>query len=299
MSDFRLKVFSSVAKNLSYTKAAQELFISQPAITRHIHELEGLYQVRLFERMGNKISLTDAGKLLLMHCDRIMDEYASLEYDMNMLHGEYTGELRLGASTTISQYVLPPLLARFSEQFPQISLSLLNGNSAEMEKDLQEHRIDLALVEGNVRQPIFKYTRFMRDELVAVVHVCERWASCDEITVEELKKVPLVLRENGSGTLDVFISALQQHDIRMNDLNICMQLGSSESIKMFLENSEAMSILSVRSVSRELYAGRLKVIDIKDLPMCRDFDFVQLQGEEKGNPSLFMQFAMRNSEGLG
>ena len=127
MSDFRLKVFQSVAKNLSFTKASQELFVSQPAITKHIQELESTYQARLFDRQGSKISLTEAGKLLLEHCGRILEDYKRLEYEMHLLHNEYTGELRLGASTTIAQYVLPPLLASFIKKFPQVNLSLMNG----------------------------------------------------------------------------------------------------------------------------------------------------------------------------
>ena len=148
MSDFRLKVFLSVAKNLSFTKASQELFVSQPAITKHIQELETCYQVRLFDRQGNKISLTEAGKLLQEHSERILEAYKRLEYEMHLLHNEYIGDLKLGASTTISQYVLPPLLANFIAKFPQVNLSLLNGNSREIEAALQEHRIDLGLVEG-------------------------------------------------------------------------------------------------------------------------------------------------------
>ena len=183
MSDFRLRVFSCVAKNLSFTKASQELFISQPAITKHIQELETMYQTRLFERMGNKISLTDAGRLLLEHCEKILEEYGRLEYEMNLLRNEHIGKLRLGASTTIAQYVLPPLLARFIEKFPQVSLSLFNGNSLEVEKALQEHRIDLALVEGNIRQPNLKYTSFLQDELVPVVHTHSKWTEYDEITL--------------------------------------------------------------------------------------------------------------------
>lgn len=106
MSDFRLKVFQSVAKNLSFTKASQELFVSQPAITKHIQELETYYQVRLFERQGSKISLTVAGELLLKHSEKILEDYKRLEYEMHLLHNEYIGELKLGASTTIAQYVL-------------------------------------------------------------------------------------------------------------------------------------------------------------------------------------------------
>lgn len=152
MSDFRLKVFRSVAKNLSFTKASQELFVSQPAITKHIQELEAAYQTRLFDRQGSRISLTESGNLLLEHCERILEDYKRLEYEMHLLHNEYTGGLKLGASTTIAQYVLPPLLASFIGKFPQVSLSLLNGNSREIEAALQEHRIDLGFVEG-----VFRY----------------------------------------------------------------------------------------------------------------------------------------------
>ena len=213
MSDFRLKVFRSVAKNLSFTKASQELFVSQPAITKHIQELEAAYQTRLFDRQGSRISLTESGNLLLEHCERILEDYKRLEYEMHLLHNEYTGGLKLGDSTTIAQYVLPPLLASFIGKFPQVSLSLLNGNSREIEAALQEHRIDLGFVEGVFRLPNIRYTTFLEDELVAVVRTGSKLAVGEEITPDELFHLPLVLRERGSGTLDVFERALQQHNI--------------------------------------------------------------------------------------
>lgn len=248
MSDFRLKVFQSVAKNLSFTKASQELFVSQPAITKHIQELEACYQARLFDRQGNKISLTEAGKLLLEHSERILDAYKRLEYEMHLLHGDYIGELKLGASTTIAQYVLPPLLGNFIRKFPQVNLSLLNGNSREIETTLQEHRIDLGLVEGIFRLPNLKYTTFLDDELVAIVHAQSKLSLPDEITPEDLQHIPLVLRERGSGTLDVFERALLQHSIKLSSLNVLMYLGSTESIKLFLENTDCMGIVSIRSI---------------------------------------------------
>ena len=186
MGDFRLKVFASVAKNLSFTKASQELFISQPSVTKHIQELEAAYQTRLFERKGNSIILTEAGRVFWEYSKRILEGYSRLEYEMSLLRNVHSGELRLGASTTIAQYVLPPLLAHFAERFPQITLNLLSGNSAQIEKALTEHRIDLGLVEGNARQQNLKYTAFMSDELVAVVNTHSRWSKCDEIEPSEL-----------------------------------------------------------------------------------------------------------------
>lgn len=298
MGDFRLKVFVSVAKNLSFTKASQELFISQPSVTKHIQELETLYQTRLFERMGNSISLTDAGRVFLEHSKRILDDYGRLAYEMSLLRNDHSGELRLGASTTIAQYVLPPLLAQFIDKFPQVSLSLFSGNSAQVEKALQEHRIDLGLVEGNVRQQTLKYTPFLRDELVAVVNTHSRWSERDELELDDLYHIPLVLRERGSGTLDVVVAALQAHHIKLTDLPVRMYLGSTESIKLFLENSDCLGILSVRSISRELFSGRFKVLDIKGLSMHREFDFIQLQGQDNGLPALFMDFASHYNQKL-
>ena len=288
MSDFRLKVFQSVAKNLSFTKASQELFVSQPAITKHIQELETYYQVRLFERQGSKISLTVAGELLLKHSEKILEDYKRLEYEMHLLHNEYIGELKLGASTTIAQYVLPPLLANFIAKFPKVSLSLLNGNSRGIEAALQEHRIDLGLVEGIFRLPSLKYLPFLQDELVAVVNTHSKFAVQDEITPEELPDIPLVLRERGSGTLDVFERALSQHNMKLSSLHVLMYLGTTESIKLFLEHTDCMGIVSIRSVHKELVAGNLRVVEIKGMPMQREFNFVQLQGAGGGIiPSLY------------
>ncbi|MDE5702112.1 LysR family transcriptional regulator [uncultured Bacteroides sp.] len=298
MSDFRLRVFRSVAKNLSFTKASQELFVSQPAITKHIQELESAYQTRLFDRQGNKISLTESGKLLLEHCDRILEDYKRLEYEMHLLNNEYTGELRLGASTTIAQYVLPPLLARFIKKFPQVNLSLMNGNSREVETALQEHRIDLGLVEGVHRSPNLKYTPFLEDELVAVVHAKSKLSVSDELAPEDLTDIPLVLRERGSGTLDVIERALSQHNIKLSALHVLMYLGSTESIKLFLESTDCMGIISIRSICKELAAGTFRVVELKDISMLRDFCFVRQQGQESGLVPAFMQFAIHHSRTL-
>ena len=139
--DFRLKVFHSVATNLSFTKASKELFISQPAISKHIHELEVQYKTPLFDRVGSHIGLTHAGELLLSHTKQLLAAYRQMDFEMNLLTDNFAGELRLGASTTISQYVLPPVLASFIKKFPEIKVSLLNGNSRDIEQALREGKI--------------------------------------------------------------------------------------------------------------------------------------------------------------
>lgn len=295
MSDFRLRVFRAVAKNLSFTKASQELFISQPAITKHVQELETAYRTCLFDRQGSKIRLTESGRLLLEHCERILEDYKRLEYEMHLLHNEYRGELKLGASTTIAQYVIPAMLGSFIGKFPQVRLSLMSGNTREIIAGLQEHHIDLGLVEGVFRLPNLKYTGFLEDELVAVVRTKSKLAVGEEITLEELLGLPLVLRERGSGTLDIFEKALQQQNIKLSSLKVLMYLGSTESIKHFLEHTDCLGIVSVRSISRELYSGQLRVVEIKGMPMLREFCFAQPQGQESGLAQIFMQFAMHHN----
>lgn len=194
--------------------------------------------------------------------------------------------------------MLPPLLGNFIRKFPQVNLSLLNGNSREIETALQEHRIDLGLVEGIFRLPNLKYTTFLDDELVAIVHAQSKLSLPDEITPEDLQHIPLVLRERGSGTLDVFERALLQHSIKLSSLNVLMYLGSTESIKLFLENTDCMGIVSIRSIYKELASGNFRVVEIKEMQMLREFCFVHQQGQEGGLPQVFMQFAMHYNQRL-
>lgn len=288
--DFRLKVFHSAACNLSFTKASHELFISQPAISKHIHELEVQYKTPLFERTGGRIKLTPAGELLLSHTNTLLSAYRQLDFEMNLLTNNFSGELQLGASTTIAQYVLPPILSSFIKKFPDIRVSLLNGNSQDIEQALREGKITLGMVEGNTRQSSLHYSSFMKDELVVVTHTGSTLARHDEMTLEQLCAHPLVLRENGSGTLEVLETALLEHQIKLSQLNVLIQLGSTESIKLFLENSDALGIISVRAVARELFSGRLKVIDIENFKAERVFSFVQPQGQNSGIEESFIRY---------
>jgi DNA-binding transcriptional LysR family regulator len=290
MIDIRLKVFRSVALNLSFTKAAQELFISQPAISKHIQELESEFHTRLFDRMGNKILLTHAGQLLLDDCEPILKGYQKLDFDMNAIRKKYNGELRIGASTTIAQYVLPEILADFINRYPNTSVSMLSGNSREIETALLSDRIDIGMVEGIISQPQLKYSTFMDDELVAIVISRNQLCQKEEISLSELRELPVVLRERGSGTLDVIENSLQKHGMSLSDMNIVMYLGSTESIKQFVGHSDSIGIISVRSVSKEILRGDYKIIELQDTKLERQFRFVEKRGESAGLQSLLKDF---------
>lgn len=294
MLDFRLNVFYTVAKRLSFTKAAAELYVTQPAVTKHIQELEHQFGMALFDRRGNQISLTSAGNLLLKHAETIMGTYRQLEFDMNALKGQPGGTLRLGASSTVAQYVIPPVLAGFHEQSADITISLLSGNTEQIEQQLLNKNIDLGLVEGRTHNSDIRYTPFVKDELVLVCRADHPLADRDEITLDELQSIPILLRERGSGSLEVIEHALRGVGLKLTDLTIEMQLGSTESIKSYLGSSRCMAFVSVFAVQDKLRAGILKVIDVQGLSIHREFYSIQLQGVSEGLPDTFMRFARQH-----
>lgn len=293
--DFRLNVFISVARNLNFTKAAKELHISQPAVSKHIQELEAIYGVQLFERHSNHIMLTNHGEVFLGYAKSITESYRILLLEMNLLRSNFSGILRIGASTTIAQYLLPSLIARFILRFPDVKFTMLSGNSDQIEQALIGHEIDLGLVEGSSRHPGIKYTHFANDELVMVTSSANKIA--DEITLEELKTLPLVLRESGSGTLEIIEKTFQKHDIKLSQMKVLLQLGSTESIKSFLINySSSYAIISISALFNELKNNILKVVDIADLEMKRDFSFVTMQGSQNELVDKFIQFLIYNQK---
>jgi DNA-binding transcriptional LysR family regulator len=290
MIDIRLKVFRSVAHNLSFTAAAKELFISQPAISKHVQELENEYHTQLFNRMGNSITLTPAGELLLRHSEKIAMDYAKMDFEMNALRQKFSGELRIGASTTIAQYVLPEILAAFIKRYPHIQVTTVSGNSRDVEAALLDGKIDIGMVEGLIRLPQIKYNAFMKDELVAIVDKDNPLAGRNEVSLDELRHIPLVLRERGSGTLDIIEDSFRRRKISLADLNVVMFLGTTEGIKRFVEKSGCMGIVSVRSVSKELLMGYYKLIDIADVSLERQFAFAERRGEQGEMQRMFKQF---------
>ena len=287
--DFRLKVFYTVANRLSFTKAATELFITQPAISKHIQELEEQYKIKLFDRNGSKISLTNAGEVLLKHTNNIFEIYREIDFDMSSLINEHTGLLRIGASTTISQYILPPLLARFHQKMENIKVNLLNGNSEQIENALLNKEIEIGIVEGQSKKKSIKYTQFLKDELVLVCKSSHALVNKDEFTAADLKKMNFLVREQGSGTLEVIGYALKSLELKFSDLNIEMQLGSTESINSYLLNSDCVAFMSIHAIEKELKNNELAILDVKNLSMERYFYIISLQGKNDSLSDLFIK----------
>ena len=223
------------------------------------------------------VSLTQAGIVFLKHAELIHENYKSLRLDMNLLVENFKGSIKLGASSTISQYILPPIMSKLIERFPDVEINMISGNSEQIEQAVAEHHVDLGLVEGGSRTTGLKYSHFAKDELVLVASANSKRKQ--EIEIETLKKLPLVLRESGSGTLDVIDRELSKHNVKLSDLNVLLRLGSTESIKSFLlENSDSYAIISVAALRRELKNNEIMIVDVLGLEFIREFMFVSTQG---------------------
>ncbi|MBP4139001.1 LysR family transcriptional regulator [Flavobacterium geliluteum] len=287
--DFRLKVFYTVALRLNFTKAATELYISQPAVSKHIQELEETYKTKLFERNGSKIALTPAGEILLKHTKNIFEIYREIDFDMSFFSKERQGLLRLGASTTISQYVISPVLAGFHQKQQNIKVNLLNGNTEQIENALINKEIEIGIVEGQSKNQSIKYIPFLKDELVLVCNSKNPLVQQSKISLDDLKAMKYVTRERGSGTLEVIEFALKQVGLKIADLQIEMQLGSTESIKSYLLNSDCLAFMSIHAVSKELTNNELMVLDVENLEIERYFYIITLLGKSDALSELFIQ----------
>ncbi len=290
MLDFRLKVFQSVARNLSFTKASNEMFISQPAVTRHIKELEAEFEVKLFNRTGNKIALTEAGKILLSYSDQISALHNDLKFTLSQLNGKMEGTLRLGASTTIAQYIIPALLARFHEGFPEVDLTLINGNTDYIEHQLLTNEIDVGIVEGKPANSDLRYSSFLKDELL-IFTSARNTVIPSVIQVDEFLKLPLVLRERGSGTLEIIQNKLQEKDIELAKMNVIMYLGSTEAIKSYIKTGEGAGIVSRFAIQHELESELFRVVEMPLLKFERQLYFISPKGPEPaGLTKTFVNF---------
>lgn len=289
----RINIFLTVAKHLSYTRAAEELYLSQPAVSKNIQELEEALGVRLFNRSGNHISLTSAGELVYAYGHDIQRLVQNLQYELADITDELGGVLHIGASSTISQYLIPSAIAQFKNTNPQVEISLISGNTSEINTHLEQEVIDLGITEGDRKLNAFDYAPFMDDEIGFISASNGKYADSKVITEEQLAEVPLVIRETGSGTREVFEEAIRNRGIKLSDLNVIISLGSTESIKSFLLNADAVGVFStaaIRSEEEELF----HYAHIRGEPILRTFSFMTKQGTDHKLARSFIKFCKRH-----
>ncbi|HTM99397.1 MAG TPA: LysR family transcriptional regulator [Pedobacter sp.] len=301
MLSFNHLVFIEVAKHLSFTKAAEILFISQPAISKHIHNLEEHYQTPLFERKKGVVSLTDAGKILQQHLFEADSIAKQIEFEIGNLRDKklLRGELKLGASTTIALYIIPAALSAFRKENSAVKINLVNRNSENIRKALLLHEIDLAIIEGKDKMAEVNSQYFMTEKVIPVCTAKSQLAKKKKYTLAELKDIPISLRETGSGTLAAVNKALAACEIKISELNICMRLGGTEALKNFILADDSMGFLPFKAVAKEIARGELVELEIENLTIDRHFYFIQRIGDENnGINKAFIKFAKNHDNFL-
>jgi DNA-binding transcriptional LysR family regulator len=290
-------VFIEVAKELSFSKAAQTLFISQPAISNHIKMLESRYENALFHRKGNTISLTLAGDILYRHLEEAVKIQRQIEFDLSTLEDaeNVKGRLIIGASTTVALYIIPKILSAFHQQHSGIEIHLVNRNSENITNALLQNEIDIGIVEVFQKRTTISYTDFMTDEIVAVCATTSEIAKSKTIDVKDLVHYPVALREFGSGTLLATTHALKNLNIQIEDLNVKVRLGGTEALKNFLLADSCIGFLPKKSIVKELAHKELVELNITGLSVERNFYFIQRKGsEEVGLTKQFLRFALKS-----
>ncbi|MCG6970612.1 MAG: LysR family transcriptional regulator [Gammaproteobacteria bacterium] len=273
MADRRLHVFFTVARLLSFTKAAETLHMTQPAVTFQVRQLEEHFNTRLFDRTHNRISLTEAGQKVYEYAERIFQLYNELENSVRELTGDISGVLILGASTTIAEYMLPALLGDFKAKYPDVNLRLKVSNTDGIVSMVEHNVIDLGVVEAPVTNKNLAVDVCRTDRLVAIVPPNHALAEHDTVPLSSIVEYPYICREEGSGTREVVLEYLREAGFDPSQLNIIMELGSLEALKGAVESGIGISIVSRATLVKEIKLGTLKVLELEP-PMERPFSFV-------------------------
>ncbi|MES9971511.1 MAG: selenium metabolism-associated LysR family transcriptional regulator [Candidatus Thiodiazotropha sp.] len=272
MADRRLQVFHTVARLLSFTKAAETLHMTQPAVTFQVRQLEEYFNTRLFDRTHNRISLTEAGERVYEYADRIFDLYADMENSVREMTGEIRGALTIGASTTIAEYMLPALLGDFGARYPEVTIHLRVSNSEGIVSMVENNTIDLGVVEAPVGNKNLVVEMCREDHLVAIVPPNHDLANLESVEIRRLLEYPFICREEGSGTREVINEYLDNNSCDAA-LNISMELGSPEAVKGAVEAGMGVSVVSRATIQKELKLDTLRAINLVP-KLERPFSFV-------------------------
>ena len=263
MSDRRLQVFFTVARLLSFTRAAEVLHMTQPAVTFQVRQLEEQFDARLFDRNHNRVTLTDTGRLVYRYAERIFDTYAEMEAALRELKGAVGGALVLGASTTVAEYLLPTLLGTFLRSHPDVGISLRVGNTEAVVAMVEDSEIDLGVVEAPVSNRNLIVQPCLIDQLRLIVPPDHALASRGHVTLDDFLDEPFVCREEGSGTREVIMEYLGRQGYSRSRLNLCMELGSPEAIKGAVAAGLGVSVLSESVIAKEVTLGQLVAIPLE------------------------------------
>ncbi|HIE40047.1 MAG TPA: LysR family transcriptional regulator [Thiomicrorhabdus sp.] len=296
MSDRRLQVFHTVAKVMSFTKAAETLHMTQPAVTFQVKQLEDFFNTRLFDRTHNKITLTEAGKVVYDYSGQVLELYDRMNSDVREMTGEVSGTLVVGASTTVAEYMLPSLLGAFKKQYDDVNIRLQVGNTDAIVAMVENNMIDFGLVEAPVRNKNLDVHVCRIDEMQLICPKDHPLAKRDKVTVEDVRKYGYVSREEGSGSRSVIDTYMKEQGMSYSDLNVVMELGSPEAVKMAVESDVGIAIVSRTTLSKELKLDTLSAIPL-DPPLLRPFSHIKQKHKYRHKAvGELLEFAMEYCE---
>jgi DNA-binding transcriptional LysR family regulator len=268
----QLKVFCEVVERNGFTRAAEALYLTQPAVSRQVRELEQHYGVELFEQIGKRIYPTEAGNTLYNYAKQIFHTLDDLDVDLNQLKGLKAGHLRIAASATAGTYLLPPLLGRFKRKYPGIEVTLEILNSQQVEQRLLEYQqLDLGVMEQPVVEESLYSETFGEEELVVIVPPEHPLAERDVLLAADLRGERFIQREPGSGTRTL----LDEEFVRLNvKVKPVMELGSTAAVKEAVAAGLGISVVAGRAIRLEISAGLLKALPCPDLRLTRGIRYV-------------------------
>ena len=275
MLDFRIYTFLELCKTLSYTKTAEKLHMTQPAVTQHIKFLEEFYKNKLFLYSGRTLSLTEYGKLLHRYLVAINSDSAKVrEKILNLSSNNHT--LNFGATLTIGEYVIPKVLRKLSSDYPEINVSISVKDTKLLLEKLENGDIEFLLVEGFFEKTKYDSFLFSKEEFVAVCSNKNRFSQ-GEFTFEDLLEERIIVREKGSGSRDIFEKILYDNNLSINDFNKKYEIENIKIIKEMVKNNAGITFIYKTAIEEEIKKGEITVIKLKNFHAEREFNFVFLK----------------------
>lgn len=271
----QLEIFAKVAELKNFSKAAQEMYLTQPTISQHVSSLENYLGIKLFDRMGKEVALTKAGEILYRYAKQITALRGEAQQALDHFRGKKSGHLTLGASTIPGEYILPSLLGKFKREYPSISVTLRIGDTEEIIDELLTSKIELGIIGAKISHARLHYTSFVEDELIVVVPRGHRWWKKTSIGIQELCDEPFIMREAGSGTRISMEKRLDEIGIPPDRLKIIAEVGSTTAVKQAIKAHLGVSLISERAVEEEIRLEQFRKVPIKKVEFKRTFFIIQ------------------------
>ncbi len=270
--DQHLVVFREVAERKSFSRTAEALHMSQPAVSQYIASLEKELGVRLLERSNKFVEMNKAGEIVYKYAQEILRNYEQMQILVSDLKNDPSGELKIGASYTIGEYLLPKILARLQERYPQIVPEITIGNTDEIGTKLLHHEIDIGLIEGNYSHHQFSEEQFASDQMYIIAGKGTSLQIDGQVSIEDLEKETWIIREEGSGTRKVVEDFLDMHHIKPKRM---LTFGSTQTIKEGVESGLGISLLSSLTFAKEIELGRIQKLSVDGTPIQRKFSIIK------------------------